>query len=72
MFTGLEGRDLNALGVRLMQEHADAVTFDYVNNIGGVRGSLSPSQVTIYHHQVFNEFGLSSGQFGGTLLNTPP
>ncbi|MEM9101602.1 MAG: hypothetical protein AAGB12_04710 [Pseudomonadota bacterium] len=71
MFTGLEGDALNALGVDIMRAHIGAVDFDFNNKIG-IPGLLSPTQAAAYHHEVFSNHGLSSGQFGGTLLNTSP
>jgi hypothetical protein len=71
MFTGLEGDALNSLGVDLMNAHIKAVDFDFNNNIG-IPGLLSPTQATMYHHEVFQSNGLMTGQFGGTLFNTSP
>ena len=71
MFTGLEGDALNALGVDIMRAHVGAVDFDFSNKIG-IPGLLSPTQAAAYHHDVFSNHGLSSGQFGGTLFNTSP
>ena len=70
-FTGLEGEELNALGVDLMKAYIAAVDFDFKNKIG-IAGLLSPSQAAAYHYEVFSAHGLGIGQFGGTLLNTPP
>ena len=71
MFTGLKGEALNALGVDLMTAHIDAVDFDFSNKIG-IPGLLSPTQAAAYHHEVFTDHQLGTGQFGGTLFNTSP
>nr|WP_251048205.1 RHS repeat-associated core domain-containing protein [Halomonas sp. ISL-56] len=70
-FTGLKGEALNDLGVDLMRAHADAVDFDFNEQIG-IPGLLSPEQAAAYHHEVFSDHGLGSWQFGGTLANTSP
>ncbi|QUJ68601.1 hypothetical protein KDD30_05675 [Photobacterium sp. GJ3] len=71
MFTGLKGEALNTLGVDLMEAHINSVDYDFNNHIG-IPGLLSPTQAANYHHEVFINHGLSSWQFGGTLLNTSP
>ena len=47
-----------------MNAHALAVEADNL----GVPGLLNPTQITVYHHQVFTDLGLPKSTFGGTPL----
>jgi len=79
--TGLKNdpESLNKLGVALMVEHAQAVTWDINNCVGNVPGLLSPEQVADYHYSVFKHIGIGSflldsdgsWLFGGTMFNLP-
>jgi hypothetical protein len=56
--------DTRDVQIRLMNAHALAVNADNL----GVPGLLNPSQIAVYHHQVFNDLGLPNATFGGTPL----
>lgn len=58
------------IGLALAKEHAAAVDDDLQRQIG-VPGLLSPSQIAIYHWDVFTKFGVSPKAFGGTLMGLP-
>ena len=56
--------DTRDVQVRLMNAHALAVEADNL----GIPGLLNPTQITVYHHQVFTDLGLPKATFGGTPL----
>lgn len=51
-----------------MRVHVEAVDYDYANNIGMVRGSLSATQVGQYHWEVFQSLQIPITSYGGTPL----
>jgi hypothetical protein len=54
--------DIDKVRVDLANAHVSAVDGD----TRGIRGLLSPKQITVYHHEVFAAHGLPSTTFGGT------
>jgi hypothetical protein len=54
------------IGLDLAHRYAAAVTQDYLDNVGSVRGILSIDQVTDFHHDSFRSFNISPIYYGGT------
>jgi len=54
------------IGLDLAHRHAAAVTIDYEQSIGNVRGVLGIDQVTDFHHSSFKSFNISPVYYGGT------
>lgn len=67
----LNSDEIDRLNVKMANDvarrHLETVQFDFKNDSLGVRGLLSESQITDYHHDVFKSYDASIRYFGGTL-----
>lgn len=57
---------LAKIGLDLAIRHAYAVTQDYLDNVGRVRGVLGVDQITDFHHESFKSFNVENYYYGGT------